>query len=416
MSSDALVSGPDVIGGRRDPAGECVVAGTAAQRGAGGQAGRLSPDPVSHNPLAQNPLALAGGSAGPDQSRLLVTFTGSGWELLKIHLVNALLTSLTLGVYSFWGKVKVRRYLWENTAVLGDSLEYTGTGGELFRSFLVVMALSAVGMGIYYALSMVFPMASLFLSLLLIPVTHFASYQALRYRLTRTRWKGIRGNMDGSAKAYAVKGTGYSLLTMLTAFVCAPLETARLTAMRLNAAFFGDRRFSFSGKARPLFGPWLTSYVPILLLLSGLGILLYSLESGDLIWLYVDGVDLRLLVFMVFFGGLFVVAALIGLFTLVYNAAVVRWLFAGLSYGEMRFDAHRYTAWGLFKLTVGNGLLLLFTLGLAFPWTTIRSLRFLFSSVRYEGDPRLEALSQDTLPERSGGEGLLDALDVDLAM
>ena len=32
------------------------------------------------------------------------------------------------------------------------------------------------------------------------------------------------------------------------------------------------------------------------------------------------------------------------------------------------------------------------------------------------GDPRLEDLLQDTLPERSRGEGLLDALDVDLAI
>jgi uncharacterized membrane protein YjgN (DUF898 family) len=119
---------------------------------------------------------------------------------------------------------------------------------------------------------------------------------------------------------------------------------------------------------------------------------------------------------LVVFAGFFGTAILAGLFALAYQAAVVRWLFGNLTFGNMRFEAEGYTSWGFFKLILGNGLLLLCTLGLALPWTEIRFLRFLFSSIRYSGDPQLQDILQDTLPERSRGEGLLDALDVELGI
>ena len=107
---------------------------------------------------------------------------------------------------------------------------------------------------------------------------------------------------------------------------------------------------------------------------------------------------------------------LAGLLPLAYQAAVVRWLFANLAFGDMRFEAKGYTTLGLVKLTAGNLLLLLVTLGLARPWMEMRILRFFWSNIRYSGDPKLRELLQDTLPERSGGECLLDALDMDLSI
>ena len=361
--------------------------------------------------------------SGTGQDRLLAVFTGSGWSLLKIHLGNYLLILLTLGVYSFWAKVKVRRYLWENTAILGEPLEYTGTGGELFKSFLIVMVLGVVCMVIVYACSVFLPFASPFaLYVLLVPLGHFATYQALRYRLTRVLWNGIRGNMDGSATRYALAGTGYTLLTFASLFLLLPLATARLTGRRLNAAVFGSRRFRFSGGSGPLFASWLPACLLALLVLAGACFWVYE-AGGTVFFPYGAETDLGYpgvaypemirpeLVCLV----LVLAASLVGILRIIYTAAVVRWSFAGLVFGGMRFDARQYTAWRLFRLKAVNAFLLLITLGFAYPWTEIRLLRFFLSSIRYTGDPDLPDLMQDTLPERSGGEGLLDALDVDLA-
>ena len=41
-------------------------------------------------------------------------------KLLPIVLLNALLNVMTLSLYRFWGKTRVRRYLWDSTNLLGD--------------------------------------------------------------------------------------------------------------------------------------------------------------------------------------------------------------------------------------------------------------------------------------------------------
>ena len=55
--------------------------------------------------------------------------------LCKIHIVNILLTIVTIGLYRFWAKTRIRQYLWNHLEVEGDRLEYTGTGKELMLGF-----------------------------------------------------------------------------------------------------------------------------------------------------------------------------------------------------------------------------------------------------------------------------------------
>ena len=66
----------------------------------------------------------------PDQVRKL-RFHGTGGSLFGIHIVNMLLTGLTLGIYYFWGKVKVRNYVFSQSEFEGDRFAYHGTGKEL---------------------------------------------------------------------------------------------------------------------------------------------------------------------------------------------------------------------------------------------------------------------------------------------
>jgi hypothetical protein len=53
-----------------------------------------------------------------------------------IELKTLLLSILTLGVYSFWGRTEVRKYVWSQSEFEGDRFAYHGTGGELLRGWL----------------------------------------------------------------------------------------------------------------------------------------------------------------------------------------------------------------------------------------------------------------------------------------
>ncbi len=76
-------------------------------------------------------------AGGPAKAR----FTGAARAFRKLMIRGALLQVVTLGIYRFWLTTDARRFLWANTEIDGDSLEYTGTAIELFLGFLIAIAL-----------------------------------------------------------------------------------------------------------------------------------------------------------------------------------------------------------------------------------------------------------------------------------
>lgn len=71
-------------------------------------------------------------------------YDGRIGELYKIYLVNIFLGLITLGIYHFWGKTRMRRYITHSTMLLQDRFEYTGTGGQLCKGFFVALIILIV--------------------------------------------------------------------------------------------------------------------------------------------------------------------------------------------------------------------------------------------------------------------------------
>jgi hypothetical protein len=88
------------------------------------------------------PLPLKGGlpreGAGGNMAaeEYAIAFHGSGGELFGVYIVNLCLTLVTLGLYRFWARVQVLRYLWSQTAFAGDHFAYYGTGKELWKGLM----------------------------------------------------------------------------------------------------------------------------------------------------------------------------------------------------------------------------------------------------------------------------------------
>jgi len=143
-------------------------------------------------PGDQGPTQLTS-SLPPQTFRLW--FRGDGSTLFGIYIVNLLLTLLTVGIYYFWGKVKVRQYLYGQTEFEGDRCGYHGTGKELLIGWLKAFVILGLLVGFYFAIQAVAPGAaellsnllSVFFYMVLIPVAIVGSR---RYRLSRTSWRG----------------------------------------------------------------------------------------------------------------------------------------------------------------------------------------------------------------------------------
>ncbi len=75
------------------------------------------------------------------------TFTAKGGDFFGIAIKNIFLSILTLGIYWFWGKVEITKYLYNNTRFQNHNFDYHATGKERFIGFL-----KAVGILLVYGI------------------------------------------------------------------------------------------------------------------------------------------------------------------------------------------------------------------------------------------------------------------------
>jgi uncharacterized membrane protein YjgN (DUF898 family) len=280
-------------------------------------------------------------------------FLGNERAFWRLLVRGAFLLLVTLGIYRFWLATDVRRFLWSNTEIAGDGLEYIGTAKELLIGFLIAIAilvplnvvffLSAFGRGWLSQISGL--LALIVLGLL----GQFAVYRARRYRLTRTVHRGIRFHQTGSAWRYAVCAIFWWAMIGLTLGLAYPFAQASLERFKLRNTYYGDLRGEFVGSGVRLFFRgillWLVVVVPFIL---GMVVALGQVDwaalgrgSGDLMSRIEAAGVAPALVFATLSVGWSVLA-----FALLYplfQAMVLRWWISGLRFGELSVASHLHT-------------------------------------------------------------------------
>jgi uncharacterized membrane protein YjgN (DUF898 family) len=304
-------------------------------------------------------------------------FMGSGATLFGIHIVNMFLTLLTLGVYVFWGKVRVRRYLWSETEFEGDRFAFHGTGGEMLVGFLKALVF-IIPITVLNVLPDVLPVSELIRGLMLLGVyvlagifVPMAMIGARRYRLSRTSWRGIRFSLRARTKDFVRLWGWNTFLVVLSLGLFYPVYITRRYEFMTRNMWFGSQRFGFDGRGRDLFWPFLGMLV------------LFPLTLG-LSWFW-------------------------------YAARKSRYFAAHTTFAAARF-ASTVRALPLAWLTLSNVIVLILTLGLAWPWISVRSLRFTYANLSLEGPLALDAITQQAQQVSATGEGLAGFLDADLGL
>src|SRR6201996_8008699 len=135
-------------------------------------------------------------AASPSGAPGAVQFIGNEAAYWRLRIKGAALLILTLGLYRFWFATDVRRYLWSNTEIGGETLEYTGLATELLSGFLIAVtivgplytAIATAALALETATAAIAAVGFL----LLVVLSQFALFRARRYRLTRTVLRGVR--------------------------------------------------------------------------------------------------------------------------------------------------------------------------------------------------------------------------------
>lgn len=196
-----------------------------------------------------------GPAAGP---AVRPAFHGTAGSMFPVVFKGLFLTVLTLGIYRFWYITNVRRFLWNETEVESDYVEYTGRGVELFVGFLIAVAVLIPVYGALFLIGLVTgPIGAAVLqfgsTFGLLFLAQYALYRARRYRLTRTVWRGIRFQQSGSGWAYAAKSFGWALAAILTLGLAYPWMRASLERYKMTHTWYGDQQGAFSATGGQFF-------------------------------------------------------------------------------------------------------------------------------------------------------------------
>jgi uncharacterized membrane protein YjgN (DUF898 family) len=283
----------------------------------------------------------------------IVRFGGDARRFWLLLAHGAILLMCTLGIYRFWLTTDIRRYLWSNTELAGESFEYTGTARELLLGFLIALAILVPLYAAVFLLALSLgEMVSVIGLMVLTLLGQYAVYRARRYRLTRTVYRGVRFHQTGSAWRYAVCALFWWTLIALTLGLAYPFAQSRLERFKMRNTFFGNLPGRFEGSGLRLllrgFVLWLLAVVPFVggllsMLLAVNWRTLASASARDDLstWLETSG-----LASAVVYAVLTTIWLLLSFALLypIFQAVVLRWWASGLRFGEVAVTSRLRTA------------------------------------------------------------------------
>ncbi len=242
-------------------------------------------------------------------------YRGKTGELFKIFFLNLFLGIITLGIYHFWGKTRVRRYLANHFILDGDPLEYTGTGSDLFfgliKAFMLIGILSIpffwavykldtfdknvpseqatqvqqaqaapnkipstakteekmvkledINLSSESLLNMVEENQTFFFAVFIVIIyiifynlflPFLAIFSSLKYRASRIQWRGINGYLAGSSIPYSFYGFFHTILKLITFGLWIPFADLMVYRYKMRRLHFGSQIASFQAKYANLF-------------------------------------------------------------------------------------------------------------------------------------------------------------------
>jgi uncharacterized membrane protein YjgN (DUF898 family) len=398
------------------------------------------------------------------QANSAFVFHGRWQQFLPIAATNLLLTLVTLGIYRFWATTRERRYFWAQSEFIDERLEWTGTGKELLIGFVMVLLLMGIPLFIinFAAQALVLQGQNALAGILgggaylvIFYLLGIARFRALRYRLGRTYWHGIRGGSDDPGFKYGWSYMWKTFLGYLPFGLGIPWAMGSLWNERWNAMSFGPHQFRSRVHYADFFGRFFLFYLlpfAIFILIAAMTFAAAGLTSGGMrgvgavaaVGAIVAVVGTYLLIGLValaFYAKFFreaVKALDLHTLDLEFTARTMDWL--KLLFG----DAALYLLAGLVAALpvalvigsmglfdglalpnpeqispalaqgsiVGIFLVIILPLMLVGPFIRYRHWKFFITFMEAYGEINLDELTQSPTARSKHGEGLLDALDV----
>lgn len=366
-------------------------------------------------------------------------FTGKGSEYFSIWIVNLLLSIITLGIYSAWAKVRREQYFHRNTLLDDQPFDYTGDPQKILKGRVVALIILAIGSTLQ-EVSVVLALGVIAAYALLYP---WVVVRSLKFRARNTLYRNIAFVFTGTTKE-AVKVFFWiylALLPMVFASIYFGPELAALDAqdaseeaadvfpvfmwwlmgswgvsmlimlvawpvyMTLKQKFvhghicYGSAHGSFDGSVRDFYGALLKVGGFILLTFALIGAVIFAAIALSFPWLMLAAY------------------ALLVIPSAAYKTCIVNTTYTHAAIGGQRLHADMEVG-SYAPLLLKNLLLMIFTLGLAWPWIQVRLARYRCEHLALFASPEIfDAIMSEAQQNPSAlGEEAAEFLDFDISL
>ncbi|MCU1789850.1 DUF898 domain-containing protein [Pectobacterium polaris] len=379
-----------------------------------------------------------------------VQFHGKAGEYFAIWLVNALLTIVTLGIYSAWATVRRRRYFYGNTEINGDRFDYHADPIQILKGRLLVIA----GIILFYIILSFSPVLATVIALAFAALIPIIVIRNWRYDAIMSSYRGIRFNYHcQTGRAYWVlllcpillllafyavlavamfigmQSDSPIIITLIVLALVVPGFAAVNGIMKMmqldlyvNNLFFGKTAFKAELTKAAFIKFALISlliFVPFLIAaLSFMGSFFFTLYQIIMMGADSETIAMMLLSNAFNFIMMFVVALLGVLVSSSYLVVAQRnYLFNQTSLnGGVKLHSSMQTL-SYMGLLITNSLITIFSLGWAAPVAEIRHARYIANATAVEGDLELLHVQahQDTANSALAEEAV-QALDLGVGL
>ena len=335
-------------------------------------------------------------------------FTGRTADYFRVWAVSLCLSLLTLGIYSAWGKVRKRRYLFAHTRLDGSGFEYRAAPMAILKGR--VMALALFG---GFALSGHFlPVMQLALIVLLLLLTPWIVVASSRFNARNSAYRNVAFAFDGTLREATKVMLGFGAIAIVTAGLGYPWFRMRRARFIIERHRFGATPFRADLEA----GGFIVSYLLAGLMMIGAFVLTMSgvgFVVGFAKHFGAGPKDPSGLLFFV--PAIAIYAGYLAVFAYL-RARVGNLTLNGTIVGPLRCRS-TLRARDLTWLYASNIVAVIVTVGLAIPWVTIRMARYRASNLCLVGAAALGsfAAAAGAVASATGSE-VGDLFDVDVSL
>jgi len=346
-------------------------------------------------------------AAAPPPAIQRFAFTGKTGEYFRVWAVSLCLSLLTLGVYSAWGKVRKRRYLYAHTRLDGSGFDYHAAPVAILKGRVIALLLfGGLAFSGHFLLSV--QIAFIVLLVLLTPWIVVASS---RFNARNSTFRNVAFAFDGTLREAAMVLLGFGAVVIASLGLAYPWFRMRRARFIVERHRFGATPFKSDIAA----GGFIVAYLMGALMMIGTAVLSFAVVGGAFAFTAATGDAKHPSTVLAFVPVLAIYAAYLAVFAylrartgnLTLNSAII---------GPLRCRS-TLRARDLTWLYMSNIIAVFATLGLAVPWVTIRMARYRAAQLCLVGSASLASfMAAPGVVGTATGSEVGDLFDVDVSL